>query len=153
MDSREVKRGKLWKARCPAHNGKNRTLDISDGKKGVLLTCWSHRCTVREICAALSIKVADLFDGAPTKEIRRRVSLRDRKESLERQLGLVIMLQVLERPNYWMAAEKRIRAELFAVRWELEPAQFEEEILKWHSRRKKQLCARLNGDSELPPTP
>lgn len=141
MDSREVKRGKLWKARCPAHNGKNRTLDISDGKRGVLLTCWSHRCTVKEICAGLGIKVSDLFDGKPTKEIRQRVSLRERKEALERRWILCEMLSFLEPASrdYWLRAAQRHQRELFWVRWELESDRVEQETLK--------IVKRLRDDS------
>ena len=141
MDSREVKRGRLWKAKCPAHNGKGRSLDISDGKQGVLLTCWSHHCTVKEICGALGIKIADLFEGNPTPQVRRKVGLRDRKDALERKLGLVIMLRAIDEERYWTRVEKRIRRELFWVRWELEQDRVEEEILKWHKLRRKQHSA------------
>ena len=132
VNAKEIKRGKLWKAHCPAHQGKNRSLDISDGKRGVLLTCWSQHCTVKEICTALGIRVSDLFEGKATPEIRRRVSLAEAKEKLERQVGLFIMLQVTDKPKrrYWAAAERRARKDLFWVRWELERDVVEMEILK-----------------------
>lgn len=133
VNAKEVKRGKLWRAVCPGHRGKKRSLEISDGKKGVLLTCWTHHCTAKEICTSLGIKVSDLFDGKPTPEIRRRASLWDIKESLEKQIGLFCFGQYLEpeKRNYWRAAERRARLDLMWVRSELEPEQ-----LLWELRKR-----------------
>lgn len=133
VDAREIKRGKLWKARCPAHNGKGRSLDISDGKRGVLLTCWSYHCTVKEICGALGIKVSDLFDERASPEIRRRVGLREQKDRLERQLGLVMFLRAIDKgkERYWAAAEKRLSWEVFWIRCTLEP----EKVIQEHRKR------------------
>ena len=62
MRARPAGRGR-WSARCPAHPDKNASLTITQGRRGVLLKCWSQGCSVASIAAALGIRVADLFDG------------------------------------------------------------------------------------------
>ncbi|MFM2059401.1 MAG: hypothetical protein RLY71_3786 [Pseudomonadota bacterium] len=51
-----------WRARCPAHGGKNRsTLSIGIGADdAVLLRCW-HGCEVDAIAQALGLELAELF--------------------------------------------------------------------------------------------
>jgi len=53
--------GKVWHAKCLAHDDENPSLSIAEGDDGrVLLHCHAG-CTVDEICSALSISKADLF--------------------------------------------------------------------------------------------
>ncbi|MDR5726933.1 MAG: hypothetical protein RB191_05640 [Terriglobia bacterium] len=52
-----------WSAKCPAHPDKNASLTITQGRRGVLLKCWSQGCAVASIVAALGLRMADLFDG------------------------------------------------------------------------------------------
>lgn len=51
-----------WRARCPAHDGKNRDVlsvgETSDGT--VLLKCF-HGCSAAEVVAAVGLELADLF--------------------------------------------------------------------------------------------
>ena len=57
-------RGDIWKARakCPAHNGEDRNLTLSEGAdRRALLTCFSHRCAVEAIVRALGLSMSDLF--------------------------------------------------------------------------------------------
>lgn len=49
-----------WSARCPAHIDKNPSLSVRDGERGVLVKCWSG-CDLREIMAAVGLRIADLF--------------------------------------------------------------------------------------------
>jgi hypothetical protein len=61
-------RGKEYqfRARCPGHNGDNRTsLSVGIGADGrAVLWCHAHQCEVETITAALGLQVADLFpDG------------------------------------------------------------------------------------------
>jgi hypothetical protein len=50
-----------WMALCPAHPDRNRSLSIRPGREGrILLHCWAG-CPVEAICAALKIRVGDLF--------------------------------------------------------------------------------------------
>jgi hypothetical protein len=62
-----MKRGRGFRARCPAHDGDSPdTLSIiegrdRDGNPCTLLHCFAHNCDVKEICAALGIGVANLF--------------------------------------------------------------------------------------------
>jgi len=52
--------GDGYEGRCPAHEDEKPSLSFKDGEKALVLTC--HRgCTVPEICAALDLKVSDLF--------------------------------------------------------------------------------------------
>ena len=62
LHARPTGRGR-WSARCPAHPDRNASLTITQGRRGVLLKCWSQGCAVASIVAALGIRVADLFDG------------------------------------------------------------------------------------------
>lgn len=122
VGARKVGKGK-WIAKCVAHPDRNPSLSINEGSRGVLVSCRSHGCTVREICAALGIRVADLFyDAKVSEETRARLSLAEQLERLERQLGLVAVLGAIDgKPAYWMAAERRIRSELDEVRCQLDP--------------------------------
>ena len=54
-----------WSACCPAHADRNPSLSIRlAGDERVLVHCFSG-CTVEEICAALGIRVAELFPDTP----------------------------------------------------------------------------------------
>lgn len=58
--------GRGWIAVCPAHHDHRPSLSVRQGGDGrVLLYCFSG-CTTDRICAALGIRVADLFP--PTEE-------------------------------------------------------------------------------------
>lgn len=133
FNAKRIGRGK-YMALCPSHPDRNRSLSIKEGKRGVMLRCWSQNCDVKDIVKAAglpSIEVLFYDSGrklSPT--IRRRSALRDRKASLEHRLGLVVMLRAIDEERYWARAESRIRAELFAIRMELEPEVIEQEILK-----------------------
>ena len=62
-----------WSAKCPAHADRNPSLSIREGERGVLLRCWAG-CSLAEICAALGVKVADLFhDSDRAERSRQRV--------------------------------------------------------------------------------
>lgn len=69
------KSGIHWRARCPAHADSTPSLQIGEGARGVLLRCWAG-CELREIAAALQIKLTDLFDDANTP---RPVAVRESK--------------------------------------------------------------------------
>jgi hypothetical protein len=56
------KTGKGWRAPCPAHRGRKRSLAINEGCEGVFLRCWSRGCTLSEIAAAVGLRVSDLFN-------------------------------------------------------------------------------------------
>lgn len=51
-----------WRARCPAHDGKNRdVLSIGETSDGtVLLKCF-HGCTAAEVVATVGLELHDLF--------------------------------------------------------------------------------------------
>ncbi|MBA2252817.1 MAG: hypothetical protein H0W13_08955 [Nitrospirales bacterium] len=65
--------GRGWKATCPGHMDKTPSLHIRQGDDGrVLVHCFSG-CRPHEICAALGLKLRDLFIGSGngSRSIRR----------------------------------------------------------------------------------
>src|SRR5262249_15323464 len=50
-----------WTARCPAHDDANPSLTIRQTNDRLLLFCWAG-CLVADICSAIGITVADLFN-------------------------------------------------------------------------------------------
>lgn len=53
-----------WSARCPAHPDNHPSLSIAEGRKGILLHCFSG-CDAASIVAAMRLTMADLFFDAP----------------------------------------------------------------------------------------
>lgn len=83
-------------ARCPAHDDHHPSLSISQTPEGTVLLHCHAGCTVESICAALGLRVADLFAGrldALSKPKRQRLPVttyataREAVEVLERRYG------------------------------------------------------------------
>lgn len=55
-----AKDGEGYKARCPAHEDRNPSLSIGQGREGILLHCHAG-CSTEAVCSALGITTADLF--------------------------------------------------------------------------------------------
>jgi hypothetical protein len=63
-----------WQCRCPAHDDSTASLSISEGADGrILIHCFAG-CTPEAVCAALGLKLSDLFgengnkrDGSPAR--------------------------------------------------------------------------------------
>ncbi|WP_243049343.1 hypothetical protein [Dyella sp. RRB7] len=53
--------GKGWRARCPSHGGKTRTLSICEGNDGRLLLHCFAGCQVIDVLTAIGLDVGDLF--------------------------------------------------------------------------------------------
>jgi hypothetical protein len=73
-----------WSARCPAHDDRTPSLQVTPGDKAILVKCWSG-CSLEEICASLSIRPADLFFHAidPDPHKRKAAALqRDRQRAV-----------------------------------------------------------------------
>jgi len=70
-------------ARCPAHEDHSPSLSIRNGHDGRILFYCFAGCTIEAICAALQIKVSDLFykPRAPRQSIPRSA------RNVERQLS------------------------------------------------------------------
>ena len=49
-----------WMARCPAHEDRSPSLSIRNGNGKILLHCFGG-CSIEAVCAALEIKVRELF--------------------------------------------------------------------------------------------
>jgi hypothetical protein len=97
--------GRGWIAHCPgdlhARGDRNSSLSIGEGHRGcVLLHCFAG-CSVESICAALKLKVSDLFPGSrPTgtdrpaivRDVERQVSnLRSHLTPRERVLPVTVV--------------------------------------------------------------
>lgn len=143
--AKRVTRGK-WVAKCPAHPDRHPSLSIAEGKRGVIIRCMSHGCETKEVLNALGLRFTDLFyDQKVSQQIRQRIGLSEQKEGLEKQLGLVIMLGVVEpdKRNYWAAAERRIRSDIQGLRCRLEPEMI---LQEWKERNFKRRLARIGWD-------
>ena len=121
------------KVRCPAHPDRDPSLSIRDGDKGVMVRCQSRGCNVEDICSAIGIRVSDLFYEKTTPRIRARTARIEQMRSLERQSGLVAVLGAIDKGKraYWLAAERRIEAEIQELRPLLEP---EKVFQEWRER-------------------
>jgi hypothetical protein len=78
--------GEGWKANCPAHIDKTPSLSINEGSDGrVLLKCFAG-CDVDSICAALNIRVADLFPaGSHLNGVRREKTVSEARTGATNQ--------------------------------------------------------------------
>src|SRR5262249_22087387 len=55
------RKGRQWRARCPAHKRTRQNFEISVGSDGrVLLHCFAH-CQTEEILDALDLRMVDLY--------------------------------------------------------------------------------------------
>ena len=52
--------GTGWSAHCPAHEDRNASLSISEGRDGRTLIYCHAGCTPEQIVAAMGLKMADL---------------------------------------------------------------------------------------------
>lgn len=59
--------GKGWRARCPAHGGKSRSLSIMVADNGAALVHCFAGCMVHDVLGAVGLAVGDLF---PTRDLR-----------------------------------------------------------------------------------
>lgn len=134
-------------ALCPVHGDKNRSLSIAEGRKvPVVLKCMSAGCDTRDILAAVGLTWDALFDGKPSPEVRRRMTLGERRAALERQLDLVMFLGLLEKDRrpYWRKAYRRIHRQIQDLRCELEP---EKVIQEWQERKFQERVRRVGWDA------
>ncbi len=85
MGARRVSTAR-WQAKCPAHPDRHPSLTIVQGRTAVLLRCWSQGCKVEAICAALGVRVSDLFNVSSRAPSECAEATRDRVErhALER---------------------------------------------------------------------
>jgi len=101
-----------WSARCPAHDDRSPSLQISEGERGLLIRCWAG-CTLTAICANLGIELKDLFTDALDPDPRqRRVAAEERdrqrqkRERHAEQQGTLI--DALREADYFVQSRRRI---------------------------------------------
>ena len=57
--------GERYRARCPAHGGKDRNLSVRADENGIAcFKCWSHGCSTKEIVTALGAAPASVKSAA-----------------------------------------------------------------------------------------
>lgn len=62
-----VRQGHSLRCPCPAHQGKDANLELTDREGGgVKVRCWSHDCSIKEIAAAVGLEVTDFIPPAVT---------------------------------------------------------------------------------------
>lgn len=57
-----------WMARCPAHEDRSPSLSVREGEGKVLLHCFAA-CSIEAICAAIGVRVSDLFTAGNQRRI------------------------------------------------------------------------------------
>lgn len=58
--------GRKYRALCPVHGDKTPSLEISQGKKGILFKCWSRGCPFEQIIAAVGLAMDDVMSNVHT---------------------------------------------------------------------------------------
>src|SRR5262245_1934064 len=59
--------GDGWKALCPAHDDRNPSLTISEGREGCALLMCRAGCEVEDVLRTVGLTTRDLFPAIPTK--------------------------------------------------------------------------------------
>jgi hypothetical protein len=86
-----------WRARCPGHNGKNRTvLTVGIGDDDCVLLHCHGGCEIEAVVGALGLDLADLYPardtGAGPLARRRMLSATQALEQLERESLIVLLI-------------------------------------------------------------
>jgi putative DNA primase/helicase len=120
-----------WMGQCPAHEDRSPSLSICEREGKILLHCFAG-CAIESICAAIAIKVSDLFPNSCIlpKRVPPRVrvfegklaSLRSRLTPLERERNVTVVIVKREQPDAAMA-----RALALSVQGELVQVFLEDE--------------------------
>jgi hypothetical protein len=100
-------RGSRFSAKCPAHADKNPSLSIREGERGILVRCFAN-CSLKEICAALSIKPRELFynsrvDRASLTQRTKQQRARTRARELDDHA-----IDALREAEYFVRSRSRI---------------------------------------------
>jgi hypothetical protein len=92
--------GSGWIAKCPAHPDRTPSLSVREGDAGRALIFCHAGCSVEAICAALKIKLSDLFCESGTYKPKSRIvrdaerqiqNLRSRLTPRERALPVTVV--------------------------------------------------------------
>jgi Protein of unknown function (DUF3631)/Toprim-like len=59
--------GSGWTARCPAHDDRNPSLSVREGKDGRVLVRCHAGCSVEDILARVGLTMSDLFEQSPDR--------------------------------------------------------------------------------------
>jgi hypothetical protein len=113
LRGKRIGQGK-YQAKCPAHDDRNPSLSIRDGKKGVLIQCWGG-CEKEAVLEACGLKFSDLFyDNGLTnrKDIEAARILREQTEAVNQAKRRELTKQVQTVRNWETAAEVSIPAML-----------------------------------------
>ena len=108
--------GKGWTIQCPAHADGSPSLSVRENDAGtkLLVNCYAG-CSIHDICAALDIKVSQLFFNR-TENFKRKTKYERERLELDRTIQQLFRarrrnhqpLEISERADF-EAAEERIR--------------------------------------------
>ena len=85
LDAVQQRSNGRWSARCPAHDDRTPSLQVTSGDKAILLKCWSG-CRLEDICLALGIEQRDLFfDQCDATPQQRQAAARQRDRQRQQQ--------------------------------------------------------------------
>jgi hypothetical protein len=73
--------GNGWLARCPSHEDRSPSLSVHEGEDGRVLLHDFAGCSVEAICAAVGIRVSDLFSERGKVQPKPRI-VRDAEEQI-----------------------------------------------------------------------
>ena len=114
--SKPIVSGKGWTIQCPAHSDGSPSLSIRENDAGtkLLVNCYAG-CSIHDICAALDIKVSQLFFNR-TENFKRKTKYERERLELDRTIQQLFRarrrnhqpLEISERADF-EAAEERIR--------------------------------------------
>ncbi len=116
-----------YRARCPAHDGKNLTLSVKERADGkAQLTCYKD-CTADEIMSAIGLKTRDLYPESNFTPIQRRqYAKRQTQADLETALRhelLMLLLYVGQRVDS-RSLEKNTKFRKLRPEWKPFPNEF-----------------------------
>jgi hypothetical protein len=108
--ARRVAPGK-WLAKCPAHSDSRPSLSIREGRKGIMLHCFTG-CPTEEILAALDLDFTDLFNDKADGEARLKArKAREREEKRARDQKRMARY-LINRARQWESIASRLAERL-----------------------------------------
>lgn len=113
LNAKRQRKG-VWLAKCPAHPDNTPSLTIREGRRALLLKCWSHNCNIAAICDSLGIKQSALWyeQNADPKAIReaerkRKAEEWKAKQESRKAAALVDSFRLAERRCCELAMQRK----------------------------------------------
>jgi hypothetical protein len=135
LDARPAGTSK-WQAKCPAHDDRQPSLSVREGRGGrTLIQCFAG-CEPAAIVAACGLRLSDLFmDDRPSDDYRRQTSRRISADGVEVELQLErdrIVASDSERCGFDVAETGRHRNEARAIVERRFSVRLKHELAPWY---------------------